>query len=173
MKRSTVIGLTVALVAVALLGTAIVSADSGKQDVKARLSGYQEVPPISTKGTATLRLHVNTGGSSITFELSYSDLEGGAVSASHIHFAQPGVNGAPIAFLCGGGSKPACPASPATISGTIVPADILDASAQGIAAGQFSEALAAIRAGMTYVNIHTAAFPNGEIRGAIKGGKGD
>jgi hypothetical protein len=45
MKRSKVIGLTVALVVVALLGTAIVSADSGNQDVKARLSESQEVLP--------------------------------------------------------------------------------------------------------------------------------
>ncbi len=171
MKRSLVIGLTAATM-VALLGTAIVSADSGRRDMKARLTGFQEVPAISTQGTGTLRLRVNEGGTAINFELSYANLEGGAVTAAHIHFAQPGVNGAPIAFLCGGGTKPACPAAPATISGTIVPADILDASAQGIAAGQFGEALRAMRAGVTYANVHTAGFAAGEIRGLI-GGKKD
>ena len=166
MRRSLIIGLTAAVM-VALLGTAMVSADSGRRDMKARLSGFQEVPAISTQGTGSLRLRVNDGGTAITFELSYANLEGGAVAASHIHFAQPGVNGAPIAFLCGGGTKPACPAAPAKITGTIVPADILDASAQGIAAGQFSEALRAMRAGVTYVDVHTTGFAAGEIRGRI------
>ncbi len=71
MKRSLVIGLTAATM-VALLGTAIVSADSGRRDMKARLSGFQEVPAISTQGTGTLRLRVNEGGTAINFELSYA-----------------------------------------------------------------------------------------------------
>jgi len=171
MRRSLVIGLTAASL-VALVGTAMVSADSGRRDMQARLSGFQEVPAVSTLGTGSLRLRVNEGGTAITFQLSYASLEGGTVAAAHIHIGQPGVNGAPIAFLCGGGTKPACPASPATISGTIVAADILDASAQGIAAGQLAEALRAMRAGVTYANVHTAGFPSGEIRGLI-GGKKD
>jgi len=172
MKRSVAIGLTSAVM-LALVGTAMVSADSNRQDMKARLSGFQEVPAISTKGSGSLRLKVNQAATSISFELSYANLEGGAVSAAHIHFAQPGVNGAPIAWLCGGGTKPACPAAPAKVTGTIVAADIIDASAQGIAAGQLGEALRAMRAGVTYVNVHTPGFPNGEIRGLIGGKKGD
>jgi len=171
MKRSLVIGLAAALMA-AVLGTAMVSADSSRRDMKARLSGFQEVPAVSTQGTGSLRLRVNEPQTAISFELSYANLEGGAVGAAHIHFAQPGVNGLPIAWLCGGGGKPVCPVAPATISGSIVAADILDASAQGIAPGQFGEALRAMRAGVTYVNVHTAAFPAGEIRGRIAGSKG-
>jgi hypothetical protein len=171
MRRSMAIGLTAA-VTVALLGAAIVSADSGRRDMKARLSGFQEVPAISTQGSGSLRLKVNDAGTTVSFTLSYANLEGGAVTAAHIHLAQPGVNGAPIAWLCGGGGKPACPAAPASISGTIVAADIIDASAQGIAAGQLGEALRAMRAGVTYANVHTTAFPAGEIRGLI-GGKTD
>jgi hypothetical protein len=171
MKRSVVIGLASAVM-LALVGTAMVSADSNRQDMKARLSGFQEVPAISTQGSGSLRLKVNDAGTSISFELSYANLEGGAVSAAHIHFAQPGVNGAPIAWLCGGGGKPTCPAAPAKITGTIVATDIIDASAQGIAAGQLGEALRAMRAGVTYVNVHTAGFPSGEIRGLIGGKTG-
>jgi len=172
MKRSVVIGLAAALM-LAVLGTAMVTADSGRRDMKARLTGFQEVPAISTQGTGSLRLKVNDAGTTISFELSYANLEGGAASAAHIHFAEPGVNGAPIAWLCGGGGKPACPAAGTTVTGTIVAADIIDASAQGIAAGQFGEALRAMRAGVTYVNVHTGLFPNGEIRGLIGGKKDD
>ena len=103
-KRSVIFGLSAAVM-LALVGSAMVSADSNRQDMKARLSGFQEVPAISTQGSGSLRLKVNDAGTSIAFELSYANLEGGAASAAHIHFAQPGVNGAPIAWLCGGGRE--------------------------------------------------------------------
>ncbi len=49
----------------------------------------------------------------------------------------------------------------------------LDAAAQGIPAGQFDEALRAMRAGVTCANVHAAGFPAGEIRARIGGRKGD
>ena len=51
----------------------------------------------------------------------------------------------------------------------ITSANILALPAQGIAAGEFAEVVKAIRAGVTYANVHTAAFPGGEIRGQIRG----
>ena len=39
---------------------------------------------------------------------------------------------------------------------------------QGIAAGQFEELVRAIKAGVTYANVHSSLFPSGEIRGQIK-----
>jgi len=41
---------------------------------------------------------------------------------------------------------------------------------QGLAAGDLAGVLKAIREGVAYVNIHSANFPNGEIRGQIKKG---
>ena len=38
------------------------------------------------------------------------------------------------AFLCGGGSKPACPQGSGTVTGTIVAADVQAIAAQGLAA---------------------------------------
>jgi hypothetical protein len=38
---------------------------------------------------------------------------------------------------------------------------------QGIAAGDFAEILAAMRAGAAYVNVHSGNFPGGEIRGQV------
>lgn len=89
-------------------------------------------------------------------------------------------------FLCTNlGNGPtgiqACPASPATISGTIMPADVSPnikategARAQGINTGEFAELVRAIRAGATYANVHSALFTGGEIRGQIRprGGHG-
>jgi hypothetical protein len=78
------------------------------------------------------------------------------------------VSGAVAAFLCGG-TKPACPAAGGTVSGTIVAADVLAIPAQGLAAGDLAGLLKAMRAGVTYANVHTATFGSGEIRGQIRG----
>jgi hypothetical protein len=93
---------------------------------------------------------------------------------AHIHFGQKNVSGGVAAFLCGGGSKPAaCPAREGTVTGTIVAADVVGPSNQGIAAGEFAELVRAIRAGKTYANVHSSKFPGGEIRGQISARNGD
>ncbi len=76
-----------------------------------------------------------------------------AAKFAHIHFGQFGVDGGVSAFLCGG-SKPACPPS-GEVTGTIAASDVVGPAAQGIAAGEIDELIAAIRHGVTYVNIHT------------------
>jgi hypothetical protein len=95
---------------------------------------------------------------------------GGSALAAPIHFAQTSVSGAVVAFLCGGGGKPAYPAVWGTVTGTIVAADVLAVPTQGIAAGDLGAVLRAVRAGVTYANVDSVAFPGGEIRGQIPGG---
>jgi hypothetical protein len=143
-------------------------AGGGKKNIKADdLSGYQENPDISSTGTGTFEATIDDDAQTITYELTYSALEGGAATASHIHFGKRAVNGGVSAFLCGGGDKPACPATPATVTGVIDAADIIGPAGQGIAAGEFDELVAAIRAGHTYVNVHTPTWPGGEIRAQV------
>ncbi len=132
----------------------------------ARLDGFHEVPAVSTTGSGSFSAKTSVDDTEITFELSYSGLEGVA-AAAHIHLGQPGVNGGIIVHLCGSGGKPACPAS-GTVTGTIVAADVVGPAAQGIAPGEFDELLRALREGATYTNVHTNLFPNGEIRGEIR-----
>jgi hypothetical protein len=95
----------------------------------ARLKGYEETPAINSAGTGQFSASVNSSGTTITYRLSYSGLSSTA-HVAHIHFGQRGVAGAVVAFLCGGGNKPACPAS-GTVTGTIVSSDILAVPAQG------------------------------------------
>lgn len=172
----------IALVAVLVLGGALALAafasygvaDSGKGKNKGsvqsnRMSSYQEVPSVSANGKG--RFQAKIKNSTIEYKLTYSGLSGPAVVA-HIHFGQIGANGGVAAFLCGGGGKPACPAS-GTVSGTIVAADVVGPASQGIAAGEIGELIAAMRAGLTYANVHTANFPAGELRGQIKPGNND
>jgi len=44
---------------------------------------------------------------------------------------------------------------------------VIGPSSQGVAAGEFDELIRAIRAGATYVNVHSTLYPPGEIRAQI------
>lgn len=179
MRKRRLFGALIFAVPVVLAAaTYAVAGDSGRSRFKAdTLTGYQEVVgppsgPVSTIGTGTFEARLD--GDVITYTLTYRDLEGvlvtgGVVTQAHIHFAQRGVGGGVIAFLCGGGGKAACPASPATVTGTITAADIVGPAGQGIEAGSFDEAIRAIRAGDVYANVHTTRWPAGEIRGQVNG----
>ena len=109
----------------------------------------------------------------LRYELSYRDLETD-VTQAHIHFGNEGQAGPIVIFLCsnlgnGPAGTQACPAAPATITGTITAADIGGGAAgQGIAAGEFDEMVRAIRHGATYVNVHSTGRPTGEIRAQVK-----
>ena len=46
-------------------------------------------------------------------------------------------------------------------------ASVVGPTAQGIAPGEFAEVIRAIRAGAAYANMHTTAFPAGEIRDQV------
>src|SRR4029077_9154496 len=134
-----------------------------------KLIGYNEVPSLNTPGHATLALTVTD--TTITFKLDYADLTG-PPGAAHIHIGQPGVNGGVSVFFCGGGGKPACPAgNSGTVTGSISAADVGGPLPQGFVAGDIAPVIAALRAGFTYANMHTAKFPNGEIRGQVLPGK--
>jgi hypothetical protein len=177
MKRLIVVASVIALALGVVGGVAATSGtlhhggDDNKQSFRAGLTGFQEVPSILTAGTADVRLTLDSAGTTLSYTLSYKALAGGGIQNADIQFAQPGVKGGLVAYLCGGGSKPACPASPATVSGNIVASDILGPAAQGLAAGDFAAALRALRSGMTYANITTAGFGGGEVRGQIRKGK--
>jgi len=166
MRRN--IALIAAILAVAVAGFASVASGHGeKQSFKATLGGFQEVPAVSTTGTGEFRMRVGSDGTTLEYELTYSGLTGTA-SAAHIHFGQKGVDGDVAAFLCGGGDKPACPTPEGTVTGVIDTADVVGPADQGIDPGEFEELLHAVRHRLTYVNVHTLEFPDGEIRGQVK-----
>jgi hypothetical protein len=132
----------------------------------ARLRGYAEVPATASTATGQLQLALSEDGQSLSYELTYAGLSGPALFA-HIHFGQRRVNGGVVAFLCGGGGKPACPGTGGTVRGTIAASDIVGPAAQGIAPGEFAKVLRALRHGVIYANVHSPAFPAGEIRGQV------
>ena len=167
MRRRSIL-LAVAVLAAGLLVASLAGASAGKKNLKSDdLSGYQENPDVSSTGTGSFEATIDDDAMTITYELEYSGLEGGNALFAHIHFGKRAVNGGVSAFLCGGGDKPACPATEGTVTGVIDAADVVGPAAQGIEPGSFAELVAAMRAGHTYVNVHSPRWPGGEIRAQI------
>jgi hypothetical protein len=169
-KRRLFSALIFAVPVVLAAATFAVAGDGGKRNVKAdALTGYQEAPAISTEATGSFDATLNADDT-ISYTFSYSGLEG-SVTQAHIHFGQRDVAGGVSVFLCtnvgGPAGTQACPPSPATITGTITAASVIGPAGQGIAPAEFSELVRAIRAGMTYANVHSSKFPGGEARGQI------
>jgi hypothetical protein len=160
----------VAVVSVAVAGT-LAFAGGGKKQIREKLSGYEETPlALSTSGQGKFKIRIEK--TRISYRLKYADLEA-PVTQAHIHFGAEGQSGGISVFLCTNlGNGPAgtqeCPAQPATITGTIGPADVLGPVDQGIDPGEFDELVDAIRAGATYANVHTEKYEAGEIRAQIE-----
>lgn len=157
---------------VVVLVVVVVAFTQGVKSLRAGLVSYEEVPAVSSVARGDFQAEIARDGGSVAWQLSYANLEGD-VTQAHIHFGQKGVNGGITVFLCSNlGNGPAgtqpCPPAPATITGTFTAADVVaTASAQGIAAGEYSELIRAIRAGVTYANVHSTKFPSGEVRSQI------
>jgi hypothetical protein len=150
--------------------------DRDRSTFTTNLSGYQETPStINSPASGEFKLRVSRDATSIQYELSYKDLPS-AITQAHIHFGRPALSGGVVLFLCttltppaGVPVPPPCPASPATVSGTLTAADVIASAGQSIDAGAagFAEIVKAIRSGAAYANVHTVGHPSGEIRGAL------
>ncbi len=123
------------------------AAPSSVQVYVATLSPSQEVPPAAnSKGTGTAEVRIDTKTNELTWKVSYSGLTGPS-TAGHIHGpAAAGSNaGVVIPFP---GVTPA--ATSAEGKATINPTQYGD-----------------LAAGLYYVNVHTAQYPGGEVRGQL------
>jgi hypothetical protein len=151
------------------------------ESIEARLTGFQEVPSVSTPARGRFRGQISKDEQFIDYELRYEGLQN-TITQAHIHFAQKSVNGSIVIWLCGTASNPGpagtqtCPSSPATITGTITAANVIAASQanQLILAGELAKVIDAMRAGVAYVNVHsTPNTTGGEIRGQIRASRRD
>jgi len=141
---------------------------------RATLTGYQEVPAVNTAAGGTFEARANQDGTAVDYTLTFSGLQG-AVTQSHIHFAQKSVNGSIIVWLCGTATNPGptgtpvCPATGGTVSGTFTSAEVLASSTatQQFPAGDLEALIDAMLAGTAYANVHSTLSPGGEIRGQI------
>ena len=161
---------TILAISMAAFVTKVAAEDQSGTRLRATLKGFNETPANSTPATGTFRGTISEDQSSITFELTYSGLVADSLFA-HIHLGQKNVAGGVMIFFCDNSTPPHsprnCPARGGTVTGTVTAADVIGPAGQGIAPGEFSKVLEAIRSGVTYVNVHSVQFPPGEIRGQV------
>jgi hypothetical protein len=167
----------------AVLGVAGFSAAAvagGGREFETDLNGFEEVPSVSTFAGGDMSAEIDRAGSVIRYVLSWRNLEALPTQA-HIHLGQEDAAGGISVWLCDSASNPsprettpACPQmQTATVDGEIRAADVVGPANQGIAGGEFNELVRAMRAGVTYANVHSQKFGPGEIRGQFERNHGD
>lgn len=114
----------------------------GTEDFSVRATGAQEVPPNGSPNTGFGTYTYNAASNQVTYRQNWTGAGG---TMAHVHGAIPGVNGGIVYGLAGPANGPWIGISPA-----ITTLQILDMF-------QMKQ----------YANIHSGAFPGGEIRGQL------
>ena len=117
------------------------SSIAAASDIKVTLVGDQEVPPVKSAGVGTGMINVGAD-MSVRGSVTTTGITG---TAAHIHEGATGNNGPVVIALTKNGNTYAVPAG-AMLTG---------------------EQFASVLAGNLYVNVHTAANPDGELRGQL------
>jgi hypothetical protein len=130
----------------ALIATATLLVMSGSAlavDVKVKLTGAEETPPVTTSASATGTIII-AADKSVSGTLKSSGMDG---TVAHIHVGAPGQSGPPIITLIKG-----------------------PAGAWSVPEGSklTDDQYASFKAGNLYVNIHSAEHKPGEIRAQLK-----
>jgi hypothetical protein len=111
---------------------------------KVALAPANEVPPVPTRATGSADLTYDTATRAVTWNITHSGLSG-APTAAHFHGPASPLENAPVIVVFSGAL-----ASPIKGSATLTP----DQAMQFLA-------------GRWYINIHTPAYPGGELRGQV------
>ena len=136
---------------------------------RAHLIGYNEVPVAEFPGSCRPRAYGDRHDDHVHARLRGS--HGPTVGVPHPR-GTAGCERRRFGLLLRRRRQAACPASNSgTVSGSIAAADVVGPTGQGFVAGDITPVIAALRAGVTYANMHTAKFPAGEIRGQVVPGK--
>ena len=136
------------LLFVALIFITLSSCKKDKKEIsdvvtfKAMLSGANEVPSNTSKATGTSILTYNKSTKKFAIETTYAGFK---PLMGHIHMAAEGVNGAVIFPFTDVAT------SPIKLEGSLTDAQ-----------------LKALENETFYVNLHSEAYPGGEIRGQLK-----
>jgi len=110
---------------------------------KADLAAASTVPPNDSKGTGVADVTYDAASKKLTWTITFSALTGDA-TAAHFHGPADATANAGVAVAIPGKASP--------MTGT---ATLTDAQAADLLAGKW------------YVNVHTAAHKDGEVRGQV------
>lgn len=139
--------ITTALVALLMATNGYADHLSGKFLFAARMNGNQEVPAVTTNALGLGTFYLNNTRDTLCFDMTATGLSG-AITGIHIHDGAAGQNGPVLIdmmpFLTGNRLK-----------GSFTGATLTSSLVEKMFAGEL------------YLNVHTAANANGEIRGQI------
>ena len=134
---------------------------AAEKSFHAKLTGKSEVPSVTTKAKGDITFKLSSDGKELSYKLDVKNIEN--TTAAHIHRGMKGKNGPPVANLFTG------PKKEGKFSGTLSEGTLTASDLSGDLAGKsLDDLVRLIKAGDTYVNVHTDAKPDGEIRGQIK-----
>ena len=134
---------------------------SADKSFKAKLTGDDSVPAVKTKAKGNAEFKLSKEGKELSYKLKVKNIVN--VSAAHIHKGKKGETGPVIASLFAG------PKKEGKFKGDLADGMIMDKDLMGELQGKPLDALIQlIASGDAYVNVHTDAHPDGEIRGQIK-----
>jgi hypothetical protein len=111
--------------------------------LSANLTGAEEVPPVETAATGTADITWNADTKELSWVIEFSGLSGPA-TAAHFHG----------------------PAAVGENAGPVVTIEDLESPSEGTAT-LTDEQAEQLAGGQWYVNVHTEANPDGEIRGQV------
>ncbi len=122
------------------------TASAEEMKFKTDLKGSAEVPPVETNATGTADVTYDSDAKTLAWRIEYSDLSG-ELTAAHFHGpAGPGETAPPVIGI---------EAGPSPIEGSIELTEEQVADIANLTEGQL------------YLNLHTPAHPEGEIRGQV------
>ena len=161
------------LAAFAFVGSALADHDDDKHHddhpappasiaFQAVLTGRAEVPPTTSTGVGLATFLLSKDGATLSYSLQATG-PSSPIGMAHIHLGHRGQNGEIVANLCGAGNAPGCTSEGVIASGAITAASLVNS----LAGHSLNDLLSAMRSGNAYVNVHTANFPNGELRGQV------
>jgi cyclophilin family peptidyl-prolyl cis-trans isomerase len=123
----------------------------------ATLTGAQEVPPVTSAATGSAHLAFNKLNNQFDLRLNVQGIAQNILTDSHIHPGAVGQEGGPIVDLGSGNSY------------SLVGSDLT----RSINNGAFPAAnVNQLHNNATYINVHTVANPDGEIRGQLNSVQG-
>jgi len=136
--------------------------DTSISHFEATLSGDNEVPPVVTSAQGKFMLLINKDSTGFVYRLEIENaIDILSESGAHLHCGVEGVNGPIVIHLTG--------ATPGGFDGSFGmsaernTSDIVDTSC----GDSILEFIRFMKSGNIYVNVHSTAWPGGEIRGQV------
>jgi hypothetical protein len=137
--------------------------ESHSDNFRAHMSARESVPSAESLGHGQSIFRLRRDGSELQFRVILANIDN--VIGIHIHLGAVGDTGPIVLPLLG---NPFIDDPGLTVNGTVVEGTATATDVSGPLAGDLDALLAAMRAGDTYVNVHTTEFRPGEIRGQIR-----